>query len=39
MTSATLFGKLKEHQLETNRLNEQEINDKKIKNIPLKSAA
>lgn len=37
MTIVSLFGKLMENVIETNRLNKQEINEKKAKNIALKS--
>jgi len=36
MTIASLFGKLKEHELEMNRSNVQESEDKHVKNIALK---
>ena len=38
MTTASLFGKLREHELEMNRLNVQESEDKHVRNIVLKSA-
>jgi len=37
-TTASLFGKLREHELEMNRLNVQESEDKHIRNIALKAA-
>jgi len=37
LTTAALFGKLKEHELEMNRLNEQEHGERKLKGITLKS--
>jgi len=36
MTTTSLFGKLKEHELEMNRLNVQESGDKHVRNNPLK---
>jgi len=36
LTTATLFGKLREHELEVNRLNEQEQEEIKQKGITLK---
>ena len=38
LTTASLFGKLREHELEMNRLNVQESEDKHVRNIVLKSA-
>jgi len=38
MTTTSLFGKLKEHELEINRLNVQESEDKHVRNIALKAA-
>ena len=38
MTTTALFGKLREHELEMIRLNEQEHGDRKQKGIALKSA-
>ena len=38
MTTATLFGKLREHELEMNRLNVQESEDKHVRSIALKAA-
>ena len=37
MTTAYLFGKLREHELEMNRLNEQESEEKQVKGIALRS--
>jgi len=37
LTAATLFGKLRDHELEMIRLNEQEHADRKQKRIALKS--
>ena len=38
MTTTSLFGKLREHELEMNRLNVQESEDKHVMNIALKAA-
>ena len=38
LTTAFLFGKLKEHELEMNKLNVQESEDKHVRNIALKVA-
>ena len=38
LTTASLFGKLREHELEMNRLNVQEIEDKHVRGIVLKAA-
>ena len=38
MTAASLFGKLREHALEMNRLNVQESEDKHMRSIALKAA-
>jgi len=38
LTTASLFGKLKEHELEMNRLKVQESEDKHVRNIALKAA-
>ncbi len=38
VTTASLFGKLREHELEMNRLNVQESEDKHVTNINLKAA-
>ena len=38
MTTASLFEKLREHELEMNRLNVQESEDKHVRNIALKAA-
>jgi len=38
ITIAALFGKLREHGIEMNKLNEQESSEKKLKNIALKSS-
>jgi len=38
LTTAALFGKLREHELEMIRLNEQEHGDRKQKGIAFKSA-
>jgi len=37
LTTTSLFGKLREHELEMNRLNVQESEDKHVRNIALKS--
>jgi len=37
LTTASLLGKLREHEIKMNRLNEQEIGEKQIKGIVLKS--
>ena len=37
MTTTSLFGKLREHELEMNRLNVQENEDKHVRNIALKT--
>ena len=37
MTTTSLFGKLIEHELEMNRLNVQENEDKHVRNIALKT--
>ena len=37
MTTTSLFGKLREHELEMNRLNIQEIENKHVRNIALKT--
>jgi len=39
LSSTALFGKLREHQLEMNRLKEQENGDKKARGIALKTVA
>jgi len=38
LTTASLFGKLREHELEINRINVQESEDKHVRNIALKAA-
>ena len=38
LTTTSLFGKLKEHELEMNKLNVQESEDKYVRNIALKTA-
>ena len=38
LTTTSLFGKLREHELEMNRLNVQESEDKDVRNIALKAA-
>jgi len=38
LTTASLFGKLREHELEMNRLNIQESKDKYVRNIALKTS-
>ena len=38
MATSSLFGKLAEHELERNRLNIQESEDKHVRNIALKAA-
>ena len=38
LTTVSLFGKLREHELEMNRLNVQENEDKHVRNIALKAA-
>ena len=38
LTTASLFGKLKEHELEMNRLNDQEHEEKHVRSIALKDA-
>jgi len=38
LTTTSLFGKLKEHELEMNRLNVQESEDKHVRSIALKAA-
>ena len=38
MTTTSLFGKLREHELEINRLNVQESEDKHVRSIALKAA-
>ena len=38
LTTASLFGKLREHELEINRLNVQESEDKHVRSIALKAA-
>ncbi|XP_068475129.1 uncharacterized protein [Phaseolus vulgaris] len=38
LTTTSLFGKLREHELEMNRLNVQEYEDKHVRNIALKAA-
>jgi len=38
LTTASLFGKLREHELDMNRLNVQESEDKHVRNIALKAA-
>jgi len=38
LITASLFGKLREHELEMNRLNVQESEDKHVRNIALKAA-
>ena len=37
LTTASLFGKLREHEFEMNRLNDQENKEKHVKNIALKA--
>ena len=37
-TTTTLFGKLREHEIEMQRLNELESSEKKVKNIALKTS-
>ena len=39
LSTAALFGKLREHELEMNRLKEQENGEKKVRSIALKTAA
>ena len=39
MTTTSLFGKLREHELEMNRLNDQEHKEKHMRNIALKVAS
>jgi len=39
LTTAALFGKLREHELEMNRLNEIESGDRKMKSVALKTSA
>lgn len=39
LSTIALFGKLREHELELNRLKEQETFEKKVKSITLKSSA
>ncbi|KAL5146937.1 hypothetical protein HKD37_06G016706 [Glycine soja] len=39
MSPATLFGKLQEHEMELQRLNQHEENDKKKKGIALKASS
>jgi len=39
LTTASLFGKHKEHELEMNRLNDQESDEKHVKSIALKATA
>ena len=39
MTTAALFGKLREHEIEMHRLLEQESNEKKVKSIALKASS
>jgi len=38
LTIAALFGRLREHEIEMQRLNEQDSSEKKVKNIALKSS-
>ena len=38
LTTTSLFGKLREHELEMNRLNVQESEDKHVRNIALKAS-
>jgi len=38
LTTAALFGKLREHEIEMQRLNELESSEKKVKNIALKTS-
>jgi len=38
LTTTSLFGKLREHELEMNRLNVQESEDKHVRNITLKAS-
>ena len=38
MTRTTLFGKLREHEIKMQRLNEQESSEKKVKSIALKTS-
>ena len=38
MTTAALFGKLREHEIEMQRLNELESSEKKVRNITLKTS-
>jgi len=38
LTTTSLFGKLREHELEMNKLNVQENEDKHVRNIALKTA-
>jgi len=38
LTTTALFGKLREHELEMNRLNEQKQGERKQKGVALKSA-
>jgi len=38
LTTTSLFGKLREHELEMNRLNVQESEDKHVRSIALKDA-
>ena len=38
MTTTTLFGKLREHEIEMQKLNELESSEKRVKNITLNSS-
>jgi len=38
LTTTSLFGKLREHELEINRLNVQESEDKHVRSVALKAA-
>ena len=38
LTTTTLFGKLREHEIDKQRLNELESSEKKVKNIALKTS-
>ena len=38
MTTTTLFGKLREHEIEMTKLNELESSEKRVKNITLNSS-
>jgi len=39
LSTAALFGKLREHEIEMNRLKEQESGERKARSIALKAAA